>query len=205
MERTRRDQIIPPSRTAYEISKTTAFFFLTAALMLVPINVILMQQNRELRALIGERKRSLELKPGTIVPPLDGLDISGNRLRIEYGEDSRKTILLVFSPGCGICDENMPRWEALVRRLDMNSFRVIAVSLIAQGTREYINRYDLRTIPVIAEPDPEGRIAYNLVLTPQTILISSDAKVEKVWTGVLRGEKQKELEQSLNVELPIPE
>jgi len=87
----------------------------------------------------------------------------------------------------------------------MNSFRVIAVSLIAQGTREYISRYDLNTIPVIAEPDPEVRVAYNLLLTPQTILISSDAKVEKVWTGVLRGEKQKELEQSLNVQLPILE
>jgi peroxiredoxin len=166
------------------------------------VNVLLVQQNKKLKVLASRPDRTLEVKPGTALPPLQGFDSNGARQSIDYGQDSRKTVLLVFSPVCHACEENMPNWEAIINGLDQRSFRLAAVSLQSEGFKEYASRHGINQVPVLTKIDPKYRVTYNLALTPQTILIAADGKVEKVWTGVLRGEAKHEVELELNVRLP---
>ena len=166
------------------------------------INVLLVQQNKKLKVLASRPDRALEIKPGTALPPLEGVDSDGNRRSVNYGQDSRKTVLLIFSPRCSACGESMPTWEALINRLDRRAFQIAAVSLQPEGVKEYARQRGIDRIPILTKIDPKYRVAYNLALTPQIILIDSGGKVEKVWTGVLRTEEKQDVERTLNVRLP---
>lgn len=175
-------------------------FFFGAALLL--INVLLVQQIEKLRILARKPDRALEVKPGTALPALEGLDNNGDRHIFSYGQDSRKTVLLVLSPRCRACEENMPNWEALIKGIDHRSFRLVGVSLQSESLKEYASRHGIDQFPILTKIDPKYRVTYNLALTPQTILIDADGKVEKVWTGLLRGEDKQNVELALNVRLP---
>lgn len=199
------------SPSTYQISRRQLYFIIALGSAFLIANVLLIKQNWELKNLLIEqagappglpRGRPVELEPGQALTPLDGLDADGNRASFSYDGEPRKTLLLSFAPECGPCEENMPVWEALVKGLDARSFRVVAVSLVPTGVKEYVGRHDLGAVPVIANVDSEDRAAYKLRTTPQTILIGPDGKVEKVWTGLLKGERRKEVEEALGVQLP---
>jgi len=179
---------------------TLLMFFFGAVLLLV--NVLLVHQNKMLKVLASRPDRALEINPGTTLPPLEGFDSNGARHSIDYGQDPRKTVLLVLSPRCQACEENMPNWEAIINGLDRRSFRLAAVSLRSEGFKEYASQRGINQVPVLTKIDPKQRVAYNLALTPQTILIDAGGKVEKVWTGVLWGEDKQDVELALNVQLP---
>jgi hypothetical protein len=179
----------------------TLLMFVFGAVLLL-VNVLLAQQNKKLKVLAERPDRALEVKPGTALPPLEGLDSNGARHSINYGQDPRKTVLFVLSPRCRACEENMPNWDAIIKGLDRQSFRLAAVSLQSEGLKEYANRSGIKQIPILTEIDPKHRVAYNLALTPQIILIDAGGKVEKVWTGLLRGEDKQSVEMALNVRLP---
>ncbi len=191
-----------PSSVHPAKSKAVAPMMLFLGGVLLLVNVLLVEQNKKLRVLARRPDRALEIKPGTELPPLEGLDSNGNKHSFDYGQDQRKTVLLVLSPRCNSCEENMPNWEAIINGLDRRSFRLAAVSLQSDGYKEYASRHGINQVPVLTKIDPHYRIAYNLALTPQTILIDADGKVEKVWTGFLRGENKQDVELALNVRLP---
>jgi peroxiredoxin len=182
-------------RNSNQLPNVVALF----AFGLVIVNLLLIQQNHELKAYANRGTRSLALKEGTAVPSIVGEDLSGNRVLEAYTEDSRQTLLLVFSPSCHVCSENMPNWEKLSRQLDLSRFRLVAMSLKQEGTKEYVANYDLRNGLILSMVDAKTRAAYELALTPQTILIDATGKVEKVWTGVLDGATKKDVEGVLNV------
>lgn len=187
---------------AFQVGRSTMSLYLTMGIVLVTLNVLLVQQNRNLKAQASRMNRSLELKPGTEVPSIEGTDLRGEKLAFDYKTDSRKTLLLVFSPSCSACKENMANWEAVTRGIDQTAFRVVAISLLPEDTEEYVARYDLGGVPVIADINPKTRVAYNFVVTPQTSLVGADGRVEKVWTGLIRGEERQEVERTLGVRLP---
>jgi len=191
------------SRSTYQSkNKVVALLMFFFGGVLLFVNVLLVQQNNRLKVLAGRPDRALEVKPGTALPSLEGLDRYGNRQSIGYGQDSRKTILLVLSPQCSACEENGPNLEAIINGLDRQSFRVAAVSLRSKGLNDYSSWRGFDQIPILTNIDPKYRVAYNLALTPQIILIDADGKVEKVWTGLLYGEAKQDVELALNVRLP---
>ena len=96
----------------------------------------------------------------------------------------------------------MPNWDAIINGLDRRFFRLAGVSLQSEGFKEYASRHGINRIPILTKIDPKYRVTYNMALTPQTILIDASGKVEKVWTGLLRGDDKQKVEQSLNVRLP---
>jgi len=171
------------------------------SLMVVAMNVLLINQNQRLKANSSRARQALQVSAGTTVPSLRGKDIDANDIVLSYGSDNRKTLLMVFSPKCSACKENMRNWAAIQARLDPSSYRLAAVSLSADDLREYLHSYNLVGIPVFAEIDPSDRVNYNLVMTPQTILVDSTGKVEKVWTGVLTGKNIEDLERTLETSI----
>jgi peroxiredoxin len=183
----------------YATGKTRLLLFATTASVLVLVNVLLAQQNKQLKALTGKSGRHMELSAGKGLPPVEGFDVEGNKVVVSYGEDPRKTMLLVFSPGCRACKENMSNWQSLIKRLDSSLYRVIALSLAPNGIEDYLAQYNLSGVPVIAEVDAKTRVEYQLSLTPQQILIGPEGKVERVWSGLLRGEEKADIERALDL------
>ncbi len=189
--------------SGYYVSGKMRLVLVSFALILVVLNIILVMQNRDLKASLNARVgRPDDLKPGTAVPALEGTDLNGNAVIISYGVDRRKTVLLSFSPQCDFCEKNMPNWEAIIKGVDKNTFRVVGISLIAAGTKEYISRHNFADTLLMTDIRVENRKAYKFHSTPQTVLIDASGKVEKVWTGLIRGEMRKEIEQALGVRLP---
>jgi len=144
---------------------TPLMFLLGAALLLV--NVMLVQQNKKLRALAGRPDLALEIKPGTTLPPLEGVDGDGVGHTVDYGQDSRKTVLLVLAPRCQACEENMPNWAAIAKGIDQSLFRLVEVSLQSENLKEYVSRHGINRVTILTKIDPKYRVAYNLALTPQ--------------------------------------
>ena len=186
--------------SGYKISKKAAILFVLLVTALIALNASLIIQNRSLRASAGTR--SPVLHPGTIVPSLSGKDLDGKDFTLSYTNDPRKVVLLVFSPRCGFCNRNMPNWKAILQGLDRNSYRIVAVSIISDGVKEYVSEQKLTDVPIIAEVDPKGRVSYEMNVTPQTILINSDGKVEKLWIGLFSPDERSDVEQSFSLKLP---
>ncbi len=166
------------------------------------VNILLVQQNNKLKVLASRPDRALEAKLGSTLPPLEGIDTNGNKQKIAYGQDSRKTALFVFSPRCHACEENMSNWQTIIKTVDPKSFRLAAVSVQPEGVKEYASQHSLNRIPVLSTLDPKYKVTYNLALTPQILLIDAEGKVEKVWTGLLQGNDKQDVGLALNVRLP---
>lgn len=189
------------SHPVYQIKRNIVLSFTTLSALLMIINMLLVQQNRELKAGVQKTDRLLEVKPGTSLPSIKGVSAAGGKVDLGFDEAARKTVLLVLSPTCRACKENMINWKALTEKIDRRAYRVVAVSLNPERAKEYLEPYQLGDIPVITEVDPETRAAYSLSVTPQTILIDSNGRAEKVWSGVLAGQSREEVEATFNVKL----
>jgi peroxiredoxin len=172
-----------------------------ASLALAVMNVMLLKQNRDAKSAIRKSSSSPILSPGHPVPPLHGKTAAGDEMTISYGVDKRKTVLLIFSPGCGFCAENMPNWKRIVSSIDSRAFRIVAVSIVKDGAAQYLKTNDLVNIPSITELDPGARVRYGMNITPETILIGSDGNVEKVWAGLIQDDDKQEIMDFLGVQL----
>jgi len=186
--------------SGYKISKKAAILFVLLVTALIALNASLIIQNRSLRAAAGTR--SPVLHPGTIVPSLSGKDLDGKDFTLSYSNDPRKVVLLVFSTRCGFCNRNMPNWKAMLQSIDRNSYRIVAVSIISDGVKEYVSQQKLTDIPIIAEVDPKGQSIVRNERNATTKLINSDGKVEKLWIGLFRPDERSEVAQSFSLKLP---
>lgn len=182
-------------------SKTiVALCILTIGMIIM--NCVLLKQNLNLKAQLDERQRSMVLKPGTMLNELEGNDVDGNQYVLSYGSNRPKTVLLVFSPLCGYCTQNLKNWRALYEGLDRKAFRVVAVSTISDGVKEYMSSHEFNIAPVISDVAPKKKVEYEMTVTPQTILIDSDGRVESVWAGVLDQQDKRQIEAAVGVHLP---
>ena len=185
----------------YTISKKGTILLMVLILTLLVLNVSLIIQNRNLRSLTTVTKRSMVLKEGTIVPAISGLDLNGNKISLNYQDDPRKAIMLVFSPRCAYCTENMPNWQSIAQSIDPKLYRVMAVSVTSDGVKEYVAKNGFPNVPIIADVEPRSRVAYEMNVTPQTILIDSQGRVEKIWVGLIKPDERTEMKQFLGLKL----
>jgi peroxiredoxin len=161
--------------------------------VLLAMNVALIRQNRQLKKQASLPPPALELPAGTAVPDLKGFDLSGKPVEVDYGKDSRKVLVLVYSPTCKFCAENWPRWWDLMSSLNRSAVRPVAVDVTSSSTQDFLAEHRLSDFPVMNQIEPTARIRYRFQLTPQTMLIDTDGKVEKVWSGVLDSSAVEEL------------
>jgi peroxiredoxin len=178
-----------------------SWFVMVLGIVLLVLNVKLIQQNKMLGTQATTSAQSMHLKPGTELPALAGYDVEGKPLTIGYGEDPRKTLLLVFSPQCRACKENMPNWQAILKQIDRDAYRVVAASVRTEETRKYLQQYGISDLPAIADVDLKVKAAYNMSVAPQTILISPNGVAERVWIGRFNDDDKHDLGAILNIEL----
>lgn len=142
---------------------------------------------------------SAELTPGVRVPPLVGADPLGRPISIEYSTQVR-TVLYVFSPGCGWCERNEKSLQRLARAL-RGKFRFFAISLDREGLLDWIHlqrpEYD-----IVTDLPYRAFLAYRFTSTPMTVVISPGGTVDRAWLGAYRSETVREIEKYFGVSLP---
>ncbi len=166
-------------------------------LLLLVANIALIRQNKDLKARVALAPPSLEAAAGAQMPDLRGFDQTGKAIEVAYGKDQRKVLVLVFSPTCGFCEQNWPKWQQLISSLDPSAVRPVLVDVTATTNATFISQHQLSSLPVVVQVDPQDTVNYRFHLTPQTILLDHTGKVEKVWTGVLNDPALAELKQRL--------
>jgi len=163
--------------------------------VLLAANIALIHQNSQLKAQLSLPPPLMEASAGTHVPDLRGVDVEGKPVEVLYGKDSRKVLVLVFSPTCPFCDQNWPKWQQVISSLDPSAIRPVLVDVTSTTTAGFISQHQLSSLPVILKADPRATVDYRMHLTPQTILVDPNGKVEKVWTGVMTDSAVADLKQ----------
>ena len=171
------------------------FAIFGCCLLLLAANIALIHQNSELKSRLSLPPPSLQAATGSQMQDLHGFDLTGKPIEVDYGKDPRKVLVLVFSPTCPFCAENWPKWQQVISSLDRSAIRPVAVDVTSSASTAFIAQHKLEEMPVFLKVDPSATVNYRFQLTPQTILVNSAGKVEKVWTGVLNEPAMAELRQ----------
>lgn len=182
-----------------QLSRPTVIAFILIALCLLALNVVLLKQNRDLKNEKTNRLATPELAVGTQLSVLRGRNLNGNQEEISFGNDKRKSVLLILSPECSFCEKNLPIWKQIINGIDQSLFRVTVVSLSSHNLEKSLSQLQLDAGSVLTDVDPQDRQTYYFSSVPQTILVGTDGKVERVWTGLLYGDSLREVHENLRV------
>lgn len=164
-------------------------------LLLLVANFALIHQNSQLKARLALPPPQLEVAPGEQMLDLRGFDLAGKQVEVLYGKDPRKVLVLVYSPTCPFCNQNWPKWEAMISSMDHSIVRMVAVDVTSSSNEVFIQQHQLVGLPVFQKVEPQATVNYRFQLTPQTILVDPTGRVEKVWTGVLNDSTLTEIKQ----------
>lgn len=160
-------------------------------------NVLLIKQNRDLKALIARGQPEF-LKPGQQVATLAADTLSGQRRVVDYGSRP-KTVLFVFSPQCSACERTAPYWRKVVEASFRNQYQVFGVSLgDATRSNSFLDSNGLK-LETLFDIDPETRAAYKFTLTPLTIVVDSNGRVEKIWPGAFSQQTKPDVEEYFGI------
>ncbi len=183
----------------FDLQKATDGFLMLLCVCLSVVNWHLLRDNNIWREAAERRTRMFEAQVGTRAPQIFGLDDRGNKVLVDFGSGAKKTVLLIFSTTCGVCDQNWPTWQQMMRDADKNSVRFVSITLFPTIPQEYIDRHRLHDFPLITELDPQNIIDYHFELVPQTVIIGSTGTIAGVWTGLLKRERLSEVRRALSM------
>ena len=161
------------------------------------VNVFLVKQNRDLKASIAGNQPDF-LKPGEHVPSFTANVLSGERRMVNYAA-SAKTVLLVFTPGCPACERTLPYWKEIKAACDRKGYQIFGISLDnSANTGDYLKANGLN-LTVFASADAQIKKSYKLNLTPLTIVIGNDGRVEEIWAGAFTQQSKQDVEKYFNL------
>lgn len=155
-------------------------------------NFFLIQQNRDLKAALS-KNQSDYLKPGQQLPAFVGFNHFGEQATIDYA-NSDKTILLVFAHGCVACERTVPYWREIEKACRRNQYRIFALTLGDESKSNSFLASNELNLELFSRISSEIKQAYKLSLTPLTIVVDSNSKVEKIWVGAFNEETKSDLE-----------
>lgn len=153
---------------------------------------------RNLRSAMAMSRPPLEKKTGQMVTPLNAASFSGNLSTIQLS--GQRTILYIFDPNCHWCALNLSSIKSLSSSTS-GHYRVIGISRTSTGLADYLQENKL-PFPVFVDTQRTDYAQLDFVGTPQTVLISSDGKVEHNWPGAYMGETKKAVESYFKAKLP---
>lgn len=84
-------------------------------------------------------------------------------------------------------------WEAL-RPTKVDK---IFANIGPQLSNLFIMQHRLSNAVLLDEVDPKYLVKYNLQLTPETILIGRNGRIERMWVGLLSSQDLRQIESSL--------
>jgi peroxiredoxin len=167
------------------------------------VTLLLLMVSAGLNVLQAQRLRSFqqtsyaELQPGTPAPALDVRTLDGEPRKIAFG--GRTTVLYYFSPQCGWCEKNWLNVKAFIASTN-DRVRFVGLSTtpdIADFLAERRLNFEVYT-----DLSLEAARAYGFGGTPQTVVVSAEGVVERVWAGAYGERHQRDIETMFGVVLP---
>lgn len=156
-----------------------------AAVGLLVVNIILLQQNRNLKTRIVSLSGT-KVIAGQQMRDLSGASLDGYVRPIPMpASDSERLLIIGFSPNCQYCRANQERWGALAQGFsEHKGWRVVWVSRDPIPlTTDYCRTQGIPLKDVIAEPPMETYDQLGLRVVPRTIVVGPGGIVQKVWSG----------------------
>jgi hypothetical protein len=151
--------------------------------LLAVVNVLLIRQNLQMRGRLDQLKPKT-LQPGDQVPSFSAQGLHGEMINVDYAGETRR-VLLYFSATCPYCQEQFPYWRELLQRVNGNHFQVLGlVSESEDKTKldEFLHSIGCESLHVAFVPNDLLR-SYKLSMTPTTLVVLKEGKVEKAWAG----------------------
>lgn len=186
------NQNVPSRFPALSGRRLTQVLFLLLIVGLCVANGLLIKQNRNLKAAIAGNQPEF-LKPGDHVGSFAANTLSDERQTVNYAA-STKTVLLVFRPGCPACERTLPYWKEIKTVCDRKGYQIFGISLDSTANTSDFLKANGLNLEVFPGPNAQFKNTYKLNLTPLTIVIANDGKVEKVWPGALTENSKAEVE-----------
>lgn len=141
-----------------------------------------------------------KLSPGMNVNPFTATSLAGESFTISYDATNKPTVFYVIIPSCIWCRRNQPNIEKLADT-KADDFRFIGLSLEESGLKEYVAEHHLK-FPVYTGLTTDTVQSLGLGGTPETIVVSPQGEVLKVWTGAYTEQLRSEVEAYFGIQLP---
>ncbi|NIN00234.1 MAG: redoxin family protein [candidate division Zixibacteria bacterium] len=159
--------------------------------------LFLVSENRKLRsALTARRGPFTVLNPEERVPPLVGIDLNGQEVRVEY-PSSEQTVFFWFSAACPSCEHNVEFWREMYRKRSSPELRFFGVTTAGEGKTEELTEKFPFEFPILTVSDYSLLDQYKVEVIPQTMLIDENGLVRKVWPGPLSENYKIEIEEMI--------
>ena len=162
------------------------FTFFVIIPILVMTNVLLLRQNLHIRGMVFKDYSHLDvLQPGDQAVPFEADLLDGGRIRVDFSPSREKRVLLYFSPRCRFSYEQFPYWRSLIEQGQSRGLKVLGMVSEhedPQQVREFLESMDAASLPVALIPDRLYR-HYKLLITPLTLTVDGQGRVEKNWVG----------------------
>lgn len=164
------------------------------------INLLLARRVSSLRKTIGALRSESRLALGDTLPSIVAKDPHGRPAVLDYSETQLPTVVFIITPDCGWCTKNIMNMRALVQNAG-NRYRFVGLSLSSNKLSDYVQQNKLEfpiytDLPILTMRD------YKLGGTPETIVVSPQGQVTRIWSGAFAEELQKEVENYFSVKLP---
>lgn len=166
----------------------------------VVLNLFLAREVRKLRNTTTLLAETRKLNLNDVAQPLETVDLRGQPFSISYAESSMPTVLYIFTPDCHWCGRNLENINGLAEQVK-NRYRLIGISLNGDKLGEYLGQNKIN-FPVYHSPSDASRLAYDMVATPTTIVVSKEGRVVRIWSGAYGTDRKEEIEHFLNISLP---
>lgn len=165
-----------------------AYFVIVLSVSLA-LNVVLGLQLRTTQRQMAAVRRA-GIVVGRRLPPVEVLTLKGSIHLLSF-TSPRPTVLYVFSPTCPYCEHDCHNLVALARQLPHYSF--IGLSTHSNELGAFLARCNL-PFPVFTATSSQLADAGDLAATPQTVVVGEDGRVQRVWVGMLVGNRRTEAE-----------
>jgi peroxiredoxin len=166
---------------------------------LLAVNLLLLAQNRRLKASVAAQPETTTLLRGTTVPAFQGRTWLGEEVRVDF--DTQRRVLFFFSPECHWCKQTRSVWNEIVRTMDRSRFQPVAIATQPDGAQEFVVGTSLETIPLLVDFPEDLLEQYNIGIVPQTIVVDSSGRIEHAWAGAFREADESALEDLFGTDL----
>lgn len=158
--------------------------------------ITLSRDKARLRAALDDSSGTLcgpqSAQVGDILPAFKSTGIDGNWTEVGY-DGSRRFLILIFSPACGVCTHELPIWNRLANAAESMNIAVRGISLDPLNeTKSNLNEKQV-AFQTLIMPSMSVRRAYRVVSIPEVLIVSAAGIVEWVHYGALTDEKEAEL------------
>ena len=162
-------------------SKVIEILLWLAGLGVLAENIFLFRQNRHLSEALAP-----QITAGTQLKNLAGIAFDARLEPVALPAAGSKLLIITFSPGCPACQANQDGWMRLASALERKGVRVLWVSRDPiEITRDYCSKNGISLSDVLADPPYRTFAQLGLARVPNTVLVGTEGRVEKVWVGRL--------------------